>query len=74
MSREHERAAAWRKRHGWSLEALSVLSGYSRSSILWFERGRTPAGTAINEFCWQRYRRVCHSVEAEHRGGRKFGW
>lgn len=59
---EHESARQWRLDHGWTLEQFSELTGYSRSAIIWFERGRGPRGQPIDEFSWYRFRRICHSI------------
>lgn len=74
MKPEHERAKTWRLRHGWTMRQLAELTGYSESSILWMERGLAApstnppsAGKPTNPYAWQRYRRVCHSVEIETR-------
>ena len=64
MTTESQKAVEWRKVHGWSLADLADLTGYSRSSIVCFERGCTPRGTPIDEFSWYRYRRICQAVEA----------
>lgn len=61
---EFTKARDWRLRHGWSFADLADLTGYSRSSIVWFERGTTPRGTPIDEFSWYRYRRICQAIEA----------
>jgi transcriptional regulator with XRE-family HTH domain len=61
---EFTKAAQWRKAHGWSLADLADLTGYSRSSIVWFERGTTPRGTPIDRFSWYRYRRICQTIDA----------
>lgn len=74
MPTDHGRAQAWRKRNNWTLDQLSVLTGYSVSAILWMERGVTPAGTPTNEYAWHRYRRVCHSVEIETSQGKQFAF
>ena len=64
MTSESTKAAQWRKSRGWSLDDLADLTGYSRSSIVWFERGITARGTPIDEFSWYRYRRICAAVDA----------
>lgn len=88
--KEHEKAQAWRERHGLSRKELADLTGYSYESIKWFEHGRAPARTwstsakrtperplsqAPNgEFAWQRYKRCCQAVEHELRTQEKFAW
>jgi len=64
MSTEFTKAKEWRLAKGWSLADLADRTGYSRSSIVWFERGTTPRGTPIDEFSWYRYRKICASIEA----------
>jgi len=77
---DHERAKAWRLKNGWTLDDLADLTGYSRSSIMWFERGKQPprAGTYTprprNEYAWQRFKRVCHSVAMEQKHGKEWNW
>jgi transcriptional regulator with XRE-family HTH domain len=61
---ESAKARLWRLNKGWSLADLADRTGYSRSSIVWFERGLTPRGTPIDEFSWYRYRKICAAVEA----------
>jgi len=80
MTPEHERAKAWRHAMGWTMDDLSELTGYSKSSIMWMERGQVApaAGTykprTVSQYAWQRYKRVCHSVMVEHRRGKTFDW
>ena len=64
MTPESTKAKEWRLAKGWSLNDLADRTGYSRSSIVWFERGTTPRGTPIDEFSWFRYRRICQAIEA----------
>ena len=77
---EADRARAWRNKLGWSMDKLSELTGYSVSSIWWFERGQSPpprgsdAPGKINVYSWQRYKRCCHSVAVEQRAGKQFDW
>lgn len=79
---EHERAKEWRQRHGWTLEDLSKLTGYSSSALLWFERGLSAPNThrgeatarPTNVFAWQRYRLVCAAVDHQFRTKREFAW
>jgi DNA-binding XRE family transcriptional regulator len=77
---DHERAKAWRQKNGWTLDDLADLTGYSRSSIMWFERGVSPpkAGTYTprkqNQYAFQRYKRACHSVEVETSKGKGWDW
>ena len=62
---EHDAAKQWRLNHGWSVEKLSALSGYSHSAIIWFERGRGPTNKPIDPFAFWRYKRICHSIEVD---------
>ncbi len=73
MTTEHDAAKSWRLAHGWSLNDLADLTGYSRSSIVWFERGVNPLGRPIDKFAWYRYKRICHSIEIDQ-GGLDFKW
>ena len=77
---EHERAKQWRKKHGWTLDQLSELTGWSVSALIWFERGQSPpkAGTKtpqkLNRYSWERFKRTCHSVSVENRTKKQFDW
>ncbi len=70
---EYERAKRWRNARGWTLDDLADLTGYSRSSIFWFERGVGPTGKRIDEFAWHRYKRICHSIDVD-KTGTAFKW
>jgi hypothetical protein len=63
-----DRAKRWRQKHGWTLDELALRTGYSVSSIVWFERGHGPTGNPIDKFAWWRYKRICHSVELDDAG------
>ena len=76
---EHQKAQAWRRKMGWSIDQLSELSGYSVSSIWWMERGEVAPSASrgvrpVNEFAWQRYKRVCAAVDHEQKTGKTFDW
>lgn len=80
---DHEKAKAWRKKHGLTVEQLSERAGYSRESIYLFEKGFTYVGRTrgntikkrdIDEQAWRRYRMACAGVHAELRNPRKFNW
>ena len=82
---EYQRAKKWRERLGMTVDRLAELSGYSRESILVFERGTTPSRTwstklaryepkTIPDHIWQRYRNVCCGVEAQLKQRRQFSW
>lgn len=64
MTTEHDKAKSWRLAHNWSLDDLAELTGYSRTSIVFFERGRSGKDQPIDEFAFYRYKRICHSIEA----------
>jgi transcriptional regulator with XRE-family HTH domain len=66
-------ARQWRIANGWSVDQLADLTGYSRSSIVFFERGYTGTNKPIDEYAWFRFRRICHSVSLD-RSGNKFNW
>lgn len=79
MKTEHLKAKAWRQRHGWTLDKLSELTGYSVSAIIWMERGQASSMSKgkprpLNPYAWQRYRRVCHSVAVEQTNAKTFEW
>ena len=61
---ESKQAKSWRLAHGWTLEDLAERTGFSYSSILWFERGCNPVGQPTNEFAFFRYKRICQAIEA----------
>lgn len=64
MTTEHDKAKQWRLAHNWSLDDLAELTGYSRTSIVFFERGINPLGKPIDEFAFYRFKKICHSIEA----------
>ena len=64
---EAAKAKQWRKARGFTLDELAHLSGYSVSAIVWFERGITPAGTPTDRYAWTRFKRICHSIDADAR-------
>lgn len=76
------RAKAWRLKQSFTVDRLSELSGYSVSAIFWMEKGLSPpqphrgraTSRAVNVYAFQRYRRVCHSVQTETRSGKAFDW
>lgn len=72
----HEKAKKWRKRMGLTIDQLEEKSGFSRSSIIDFERGcrRPPSCEPISDFVWQRYRMICAGIEYETTKGRAFDW
>lgn len=67
---EPEKAKAWRERNGWTFAQLAELTGYSATSIVFFERGVTPAGSRTDPFAWHRYRMICSAIEHKL----KFDW
>lgn len=81
---DHEKAKAWRERHGLTVEQLAERAGYSRESIYLFEKGFTYNGRGrgnavkkkdIDDRVWQRYRMACAGVHAElGKNARKFNW
>lgn len=87
MPNEHSKARAWRIRNGMTPDQLAELTGYTRASIYWFERGETPplrnakGGNPDDRkhkpWVLQRYRRACGDLDAEMHGrkrGVKFQW
>jgi transcriptional regulator with XRE-family HTH domain len=73
MTSEFAKAKEWRLAKGWSLADLADLTGYSVSSIVWFERGHTPRGTPIDVFSWYRYKRICQALDSGLDCS-EFGW
>lgn len=76
LSTEIEKAKAWRKARGLSVERLAELSGYSVHAIYSFECGRTTSRGArsITEWVWQRYKNCCAGIDAQLRSGTNFDW
>lgn len=77
--KEHEKARAWRERHGLSLDQLATLSGYTRQALYWMERGLTPPDRsnpkrAIASWVWKRYKNICAGVDSQIRAGKVFDW
>jgi hypothetical protein len=70
----HEKAKAWRIKHGLTQAQLSDMSGYAISAIFSFERGDRGPGVAHSEWSWRRYRMVCAGIDRQLRSGREFEW
>lgn len=72
---EHQQAREWRKRVGLTMKGLADLTGYSYESIFQFEHGKAGGKSGkVDPYVWQRYKRTCHSVEAELQAGKPFNW
>lgn len=83
---EFIKAKAWRERMGLTMDQLARLTGYSKASISWFEKGETPPrtyagkkskskrGTQIGESVWTRYKRACHSCQVQLERKEQFKW
>ncbi|MDE2100308.1 MAG: helix-turn-helix transcriptional regulator [Patescibacteria group bacterium] len=77
---EFEKAKAWRKKRGLSVNKLAELTGYGPRAVYWLELGlsapnsthRTPA--SVKPWIWKRYRMMCAGVEAQFNTGRVFDW
>lgn len=63
MTAEHTKAKQWRLERGLTLDELAHLSGYSVSSISFFERGISPKGGPVDQYAFHRYKRICHSID-----------
>ena len=80
MQPEHEKAKAWREKHGLSIDQLAELTGYGRRSLYWMERGQSPPNATrakpakVASWIWHRYRMICAGVEAQLASGKKFDW
>jgi len=80
MTTEHERAKAWREKHGLSVDQLAELTGYGRRAIYWFEHGQSPPnGTRakpakVAAWVWHRYKMICAGVDAQLQSGKEFDW
>ena len=59
---EPQLAQAWRRRMGLTLDELAKLTGYSRSAIHLFERGRNADDKPHAPYAWRRYKLVCLAV------------
>ena len=76
---EHERAKAWREKHGLSVDKLAYLTGYGYRAIYWLERGESPPNSTrhaapVQPWIWQRYKMMCAGVEAQIKTGKEFDW
>jgi hypothetical protein len=81
---EPEQAKAWRERLGLTQQQLAEVTGYSRESVHWFEKGCRPprpkqdtGGTPHEPWVFLRYKRACGDLDAELNGrekGRVFAW
>lgn len=75
----YQKAIAWRERHELTRAELAELTGYSRQTIYWFERGQSPPQRGkkkpgkIDDFVWYRFFMACAAVDAQL-AGRKFDW
>lgn len=83
MTTEHNRARAWRERHGMTRDQLAQLVGYAPLSIYWFERGETPPRNYANSYkrdrkidlaIWRRYKMACAGADAQIARKRGFDW
>lgn len=75
---EHQRAKAWREKHGLTAEQLAKLTGYRPRMIFWMERGESPpnrtrGAAPTAPWIWQRYKMMCAGVEAQLQG-KEFDW
>jgi transcriptional regulator with XRE-family HTH domain len=57
--KEHELAKAWRRRAGFTMDALSELIGYSKEAIFLFESGKNSQGKPHAPHAWRRYKLAC---------------
>jgi predicted transcriptional regulator len=76
---EYEQARAWRNKLGLTWEQLSGMTGYSKESIYWFERGRSPPrkghkNKPIDDRVFYRYKMTCAGVDATLRRKKEFAW
>lgn len=78
--KQHEKAQAWRKRRGLTVEKLAELTGYGPRAVMWLEQGLSPPNASrakaapVAEWVWQRYRMMCAGVEAQLKTSKKFDW
>jgi transcriptional regulator with XRE-family HTH domain len=59
MTTENEKAKAWRRSLGLTLDELAALTGYSREAVHLFERGRNSLGRPHAPYAWRRYKLAC---------------
>ena len=74
---EAAKARAWRERNDLTRDELSALTGYSKESIYWMERGEMPhRGTQVpvSTAAWTRYRNACAGVAWKLERDRDFKW
>lgn len=77
---EHLKAKAWRESLGLSRQRLADLTGYSRESIYWYEKGAQPptkregGGKPTPEWIAQRYKLTCAGVARQIETGKNFNW
>lgn len=78
---EAEKAKAWRERLGLSPDQLADLTGYSRQSIYWYERGVVPPiagkpdGQPTKPWVFKRYKMACLGAAALlHKGAQDWDW
>lgn len=71
---DFERAKRWRTARGLTQGQVSDLTGFSRSSVIFFEQGRDARGREIDEFAFLRYKHCCANVARELDGADKFDW
>lgn len=69
---EGEKAKAWRQARGYTIDELTVLTGFSRGSIKTFEVGRQFNGSPITPEAMLRYRLCCAAVHHGHHN--HFSW
>ena len=62
LETEHEKAKAWRRKMGLTMDQLSVLTGYSREAVFLFERGRNSLNKPHPPYAWRRYKLACLAV------------
>ena len=59
---ESEKAKAWREACSMTIAELSELTGYSKSAISLFERGKNTEGEPSDQKAFHRYKLVCMGV------------
>lgn len=82
---EFARARRWRESLDLDQAELGEQIGYSRMSVYWFEKGKTPPvknakykrpvhDRKINPWVWHRYKLACAGFAAQLASRKKFDW
>lgn len=79
-SAEFAHARRWRESLNLDQHQLGEQLGYSRMSVYWFEKGKTPPirgqnhDRKIKSWVWHRYKLACAGLAAQLASRKKFDW